>query len=51
MMLFSVFRYSRRIMWLEVTSTNKDPAIVAQYYVDCIRQMEGLQRKTMNTRT
>lgn len=28
-------------MWLEVASTNSDPAIVAQYYVDCVRQIEG----------
>lgn len=36
--------YSRRIMWLEVTSTNNDPSIVGQYYLDCVRQIEGAPR-------
>jgi hypothetical protein len=36
--------FSRRIMWLEVSSTNKDPSVVAQYYVDCIKQLRGTAR-------
>ncbi|CAH3181679.1 unnamed protein product [Porites lobata] len=31
-------------MWLEVTSTNNDPSIVGQYYLDCVRQIEGAPR-------
>ena len=38
-MLF--LRYSRRILWLEVTLTNNDLAIVAKFYVDCLRQLGG----------
>lgn len=36
--------YSRRIMWLEVGPSNNDPFIVAQYYVDCVRQIGGTPR-------
>lgn len=36
--------YSRRIMWLEVTTTNNDPSVVARYFVDCIRQVGGTAR-------
>ncbi len=36
--------FSRRIMWLEVSSTNNDPAVVSQYYVDCIKQLGGAPR-------
>jgi len=33
--------FSRRILWLEVASSNNDPRIVAQYYLDCVRQLGG----------
>ncbi|CAH3196632.1 unnamed protein product [Porites evermanni] len=36
--------YSRRILWLDVTCTNNDPAIIAQYYVDCVKQLNGAPR-------
>ncbi|XP_068738529.1 uncharacterized protein, partial [Montipora capricornis] len=36
--------YSRRILWLEVDSTNNDPAVIAQYYVDCVNQLGGAPR-------
>ena len=32
---------SRRIMWLEVASTNNDPRFVAKYFLDTIRQING----------
>ena len=28
--------YSQRIMWLEVASSNNNPAVVAKYYLDCL---------------
>ena len=31
--------FSRRILWLEVASSNNDPKIIAQYYLDCVRQL------------
>lgn len=36
--------YSRRILWLEVDSTNNDPAVIAQYYIDCVNQLGGAPR-------
>ena len=33
--------FSRRIMWLEVASTNIDPSFVAKYFLDAIRQIKG----------
>lgn len=35
------FRYSRRIMWLKV-STCSSAATVGQYYLECIKQIEGI---------
>jgi hypothetical protein len=34
--------YSRRIIWLEVASTNNDPFVVCGYFADAIRQVGGL---------
>lgn len=36
--------FSRRILWLEVASSNNDPRIVAQYYLDCVQQLGGTAR-------
>ncbi|XP_019634936.1 PREDICTED: uncharacterized protein LOC109477911 isoform X2 [Branchiostoma belcheri] len=33
--------YSRRIMWLKVGPTNKDPKIVASFYLDAVCQLGG----------
>ena len=33
--------YSRRIMWLEVGTTNNDPRVIAKYFIDCVRQVQG----------
>ena len=29
-------------MWLEVASTNKDAAVRADHFLECVQQMEGL---------
>ena len=34
-------RYSRRILWLEVGTTNSDPEIVAHYFLQCVKKLEG----------
>lgn len=31
--------YSRRIMWLEVGPSNNNPAIICQYFLDCVEQV------------
>ena len=35
------YRYSRRIMWLEVRSTNNDAAVIADHFLGCVCQMKG----------
>ena len=37
--------YSRRILWLEVASTNNDPAVIAYYYTNYLRKYGGTARK------
>ena len=31
-------------MWIEVGSTNNDPFVIAQYYLDCVRQVGGIPK-------
>lgn len=33
--------FSRRIMWLEVGTTNNDSRVIAQYFLDCVKQIGG----------
>ena len=33
--------YSRRMLWLKVTRTNSNPAVIAKYYHDCIEELGG----------
>ena len=33
--------YSRRIMWLEVGTSNNDPTVIARYFIDCITEVGG----------
>jgi hypothetical protein len=32
--------YSRRIMWLEVGSSNNDPNVISKYFLDCIESLQ-----------
>lgn len=34
--------YSRRILWLHACSSNKKPEFIAQYYIDYVREINGL---------
>ena len=34
--------YSRRIMWLEVGTSNNNPTVIARYFIDCIAELGGL---------
>lgn len=36
--------YSRRLLWLEVASTNKKPALVAKYYLNAVKQLKGVPK-------
>ena len=33
--------FSRRVVWLNVTRTNNNPAVIAKYYHDCIVELGG----------
>ena len=37
--------FSRRLIWLEVGPTNKDPEVIAKMYIDAVKQIIGLPRK------
>ena len=37
--------FSRRIHWLEVNSTNKNPRIIASHYLNAVLQLEGVPRR------
>ena len=43
--------FSRKILWLKVSYTNKDPLVVCQYYVDAISTLGALPRKSGLTGT
>ena len=34
-------RFSRKIIWLELSTTNNDPGVVAQYYLTAVFQLGG----------
>ena len=34
--------FSRKILWLEAGASNNNPHIVANYYVNCVRQLKGI---------
>ena len=36
--------FSRKVLWLEVASSNNNPRIVAQYYLDYVRDINGAPR-------
>jgi hypothetical protein len=43
--------FSRRVMWLEVFSTNRDPWIVARYYFKAISMVKGkLSKRAVHAR-
>ncbi len=37
--------FSRRLIWLEVNTTNKNPEVIAQYYLDAVKQIGGAPQK------
>ena len=36
--------YSRRIMWLQVASTNNHPGVIASYFLNCVQEGGGTAR-------
>jgi transposase len=39
--------YSRRIMWLELSKSNKDPCNISSFYLKCIQKIKGVPRKVV----
>ena len=33
--------YSRRILWLEVGTTNNDSSVIAYYFLQCVKNLNG----------
>lgn len=38
----NIDRYSRKIMWLKISSTNKDPMVILRYYLECVEDVAGV---------
>ena len=38
---YILYRFSRRIMWLKVSTTNHDPAVILTYYLECVQKING----------
>ncbi len=36
--------YSRRVLWLKVARTNNNPVVIANYYVECVKELQGCPR-------
>ena len=39
--LWTCCSYSRKIMWMNLASTNKDPEVVVKYYLDVVESIGG----------
>ena len=37
--------YSRRLLWLEACSSNKDPEAIGRFYLDAVKQLGGVPQK------
>ena len=37
--------FSRRILWLEVNSSNKNPSVIASHYLNTVQQLWGVPRR------
>ncbi|XP_070548944.1 uncharacterized protein [Ptychodera flava] len=33
--------YSRKILWVKAASTNNNPAVIAHYYLSCVKELNG----------
>lgn len=41
------FRFSCRILWLHVGPSNNDPYIIAGYYLECVKTLQGMIETVM----
>ena len=33
--------YCRRVLWIKVTPTNNDPAVIAGFFLECVQELQG----------
>ena len=43
--------FSRKLIWLEVTSSNKVPEIISQYYLKAVKRLKGVPKKKNNNKS
>ena len=43
-------RFSQRILWLKVNSTNKKPSVIASHYLNAVLQLDGVPRQLCKDR-
>ncbi len=43
------YRFSRKIVWLKVASTNKNSAVIGHYYVEAIKKQGGKEKLKVKT--
>ena len=52
---FSVYgcidEFSRKMICLEVTSSNKVPEIISQYYLKAVKRLKGVPKKKNNNKS
>ena len=41
LLIFVNFRYSRKIIWLELSSSNHNPNVIARYYLESVEKAGG----------
>lgn len=37
-----LIRFSRKVMWLKLSTTNRDPAVILDYYLECVSNTKGM---------
>ena len=42
--------YSRKVLWLEVCSSNKNPRIIAKFYVDAVTYLKGVPENLLEVK-
>ena len=40
--IYSLIRFSRKMLWLKVTPTNHDPKVVGRFYLECVESVGGM---------
>ena len=40
----AIYGYSRRILWLKLSSSNNNPKVIADYYLCCVKELNLIPR-------